>query len=217
MLPLFKGIDISKHQPVGTVNFSALKGLGYHFVMLRAGFGSDISQKDKAFENHYKAAKEAGLRVGAYHYSYAVSPAEAEREADCFLEWIRDKKLDYPVAFDIEDKVQKKLTNPERTAIALAFMQKVEAAGYYTMLYSSASWLGTKFDSEKLRHFDVWVAAYVGSYEKIARYYRGKFGMWQYSSSVILPSVHRSRLDHNNAYKNYEKIIKNAKLNHLEG
>lgn len=217
MLPLYKGVDLSRHQAAGKVDFASLKALGYYFVMLRAGYGKCLSQKDPDFESHYKAAKEAGLRVGAYHYSYAVTTEEALKEADCFLEWIRGKKLDYPIAYDIEDKTQKRLTTGQRTDIALAFMQRVEEAGYYTMLYSSASWLGSKLDMKRLKHFDVWVAAYVDSDDGIKRYYKGGFGMWQYSSGIVLPRVYRSRLDHDYAYKDYEKIIKNAGLNHLGG
>lgn len=208
-----RGIDVSKHQKAGKVKFSELKKLGYDFVMLRAGYGKVPSQKDSAFESHYKAAKEAGLHVGAYHYSYAVNVAEAKQEADCFLKWIEDKELDYPVAFDIENKRQKKLTNAQRTDIALAFMQRVEDAGYYTMLYSSANWLGSKLDMNRLSHFDVWCAAYVGSQENIKKYYGGSYGIWQYSSRIVLPTVYTSRLDHNYAYKDYAKIIKNAGLN----
>lgn len=208
-----KGIDISRHQRAGEVNFKKLRELGYDFVMIRAGYGKILTQKDTAFDSHYNAAKAAGLYVGAYHYSYAVNAAEARQEADCFLKWIGDKELDYPVAFDIEDKCQKKLTNAQRTDIALTFMQRVEDAGYYTMLYSSANWLGSKLDMKRLSHFDVWCAAYVGSQENIKKYYDGPYGMWQYSSSIVLPDVYDSRLDHNYAYKNYAEIIKNAGLN----
>lgn len=220
-LPLYKGLDLSKHQSAGKVNFKECKGLGYSFVMLRAGYGKYITQKDSAFESHYKAATAAGLHIGAYHYSYAVTVEEAKQEADCFLEWIRGKKLDYPVVFDIEDACQKKLMNAQRTDIAIAFMQRVEAAGYYTMLYSSASWLGSKFDWERkyngvaLRHFDVWVAAYVGSEGNIKKYYQGHYGIWQYTSSLVVKAIYKSRLDHNYAYKDYAKIIRRAKLNHL--
>ena len=208
-----KGIDISKHQKAGEVDFSELKALGYEFVMLRAGYGKVLTQKDSAFESHYKAAKEAGLYVGAYHYSYAVTVEDAKQEARCFLEWVKDKELDYPVAFDIEDKCQKSLTNAQRTKIAKTFMQTVEDAGYYVMLYSSAYWLGSKLDMDELKSFDVWCAAYVGSETSIGKYYKGSYGMWQYSSSVILPTVYTSRLDHNYAYKDYAKIIKKAGLN----
>lgn len=212
----FKGVDLSKHQPAGKVNFNALKALDYEFVMLRAGYGKYESQKDKAFDRHYKKALEAGLKAGAYHYSYAVTVKDAEQEADCFLKWIKGRKLLYPVAFDIEDRRQKKLTIKQRTDIALVFMQKVESAGYYTMLYSSASWLGSKLDMSNpaLRHFDVWCAAYMPK-DRIKRYYNGSYGIWQYSSGIILPSVYKGRLDHNIAYKDYGKIITAAGLNHL--
>lgn len=221
MLPIHKGLDLSRHQSAGKVDFSECKGLGYSFVILRAGYGKSLGQKDSAFESHYKAAKAAGLGIGAYHYSYAENVSEAIREAEVFLEIIKGKSLDYPVVFDIEDKVQKKLTNAQRTDIALAFMTKVEAAGYYTMLYSSASWLGKMFDWERryngvpLKHFDVWVAAYVGNESNIKKYYQGHYGIWQYTSSQIVKAIYKSRLDHNYAYKDYPKIIRRAKLNHL--
>lgn len=212
---LFKGIDLSYHQKAGSINFKKLKSRGYEFVILRAGYGKYLSQKDKAFESHYRAAKDAGLKVGAYHYSYATSVADAKKEAKCFLEWISDKKLEYPVAFDIEDACQKKLTTEQRTDIALEFMQTVEDAGYYTMLYSSANWLGKKLDMERLKHFDVWCAAYVGQEKNIEKYYKGKYGIWQHTSDKYVLTAYKGRLDENYAYKNYAKIIKNAKLNNL--
>ena len=208
-----KGIDVSKYQKAGKVNFNELKKLGYEFVIIRAGYGKVLTQKDTAFESHYKAAKEAGLHVGAYHYSYAVSEDDAKKEADCFLKWIEDKELDYPVAFDMEDKCQKSLTNAQRTDIALAFMEKVKAAGYYVMIYSSASWLGSKLDMDRLKDYDVWCAAYVGSEANIKKYYDGEYGIWQYSSSIVLPTVYSSRLDQDIAYKDYAKIIREAGLN----
>mgnify|MGYP001625620944 CR=1 FL=1 len=184
-----KGIDVSRHQKASEVNFKNLKDLGYEFVIVRAGYGSYESQKDSAFESHYLAALDAGLKVGAYHYSYAVSEDDAKKEADCFLKWIEDKTLEYPVAYDME--------------------------GYYTMLYSSAYWLGSKFELPRLEHFDKWVAAYVGEEKNIKKYYDGEYGIWQYSSSVILPDVYTSRLDQDIAYKDYAKIIRNARLNRL--
>ncbi len=208
------GIDLSHHQKAGKVDFNKLKAAGYEFVMLRAGYGKYESQKDKAFESHYKAAKAAGLKVGAYHYSYALTVEDAINEADCFLSWIKDKKLDYPVAFDIEDASQKKLSTKLRTEIALAFMQRVEDAGYYTMLYSSANWLNKYLDMPALKHFDVWLACYT-SKERRDKLYSGNFGMWQCRSSLKLQGVYSGRLDENIAYKDYGRIIKHAKLNNL--
>lgn len=210
----FKGIDVSHHQKAGKVNFKELKALGYDFVICRAGYGKHLSQKDKAFESHYAKARAAGLKVGAYHYSYAKNVREALQEADCFLTWIKGKKLEYPVAFDIEDKVQKGLTDKQRTDIAIAFMQKVEDAGYYVMLYSSANWLEGKFERDRLKSYDTWLACYTTE-ERRKKLYTGKFGMWQHTSSLKHPTVYKSRLDANIAYKDYARIIKRAGLNHL--
>ncbi len=212
---MLKGIDLSHHQRAGRVNFRRLKSMGYDFVILRAGYGKYLCQKDKAFDSHYCCAKAAGLHVGAYHYSYATTVEEALREADCFLTWIKGKEIDYPVAFDIEDSCQKKLTTKRRTDIALAFMTKVEEAGYYTMLYSSANWLSKRLDMSRLKHFDVWLACYSDE-KKRDKLYRGSFGIWQHTSSRLLPSVYGGRLDENYAYKNYARIIRNAGLNNLQ-
>lgn len=73
------GIDISKWQ--GHVDFNAVKASGVKFVLIRAGYGRSVSQVDHYFAEHYAQAKAAGLQVGAYWYSYAVSPADAANEA----------------------------------------------------------------------------------------------------------------------------------------
>lgn len=181
--------------------------------MLRAGYGMYESQKDKAFDSHYEAAKAAGLYTGAYHYSYAKTVAQAQKEADCFLKWISDKKLDYPVAFDIEDQSQKSLSTDKRTDIALAFMRRVEGAGYYTMLYSNANWFKKYLDMSKLKHFDIWLACYT-SEDRRKALYSGNLGIWQKQSSLKLSDVYSGRLDENLAYKDYAKIIR---INHLNG
>ena len=75
-----KGIDVSKHN--GTIDWAKVKASGkVDFAIIRAGYGKSISQKDAQFERNYAGAKAAGLPVGAYWYSYALTPAEAEAEA----------------------------------------------------------------------------------------------------------------------------------------
>ena len=66
---MIKGIDISVYQQ--NIDFKKLKDSGIEFVIIRAGFGKVVSQKDKLFESHYSNAKKAGLKVGCYHYTYA--------------------------------------------------------------------------------------------------------------------------------------------------
>lgn len=211
-----KGIDISKYQAHTDgrtkVDFVKLKSLGYKFVILRASIGKS---KDKAFESHYAAAKAAGLHIGAYHYLKAKTVEESLAEADFFLKTIRYKRLDYPVCLDIENSVQKLLGKKKCTDVALAFLQKVEAAGYYTMLYSGANFIKNYLDMERLRHFDVWLACYTSEARRKELYKHDILGIWQYSSSVILRGVYSGRLDHNVAYKDYAKIITSKKMNRL--
>lgn len=200
----FKGIDLSHHQTTD-VNFYKMKELGFEYVMLRAGYGKIPKQKDKNFEYFYKQASNAGLKVGAYHYSYAVSVQEAKEEARCFLGWISDKKLQYPVAYDIEDKSQKTMSKSKRTDIALTWLEEMEHIGLIPMLYSSASWLGKRFDLSRLNSYDIWCACYTDKND-IKKYYNGKIDMWQYSSSIVIPEIYHSRLDHNISYKDYAEI-----------
>lgn len=221
-----KGIDISKYQAKsnGTtkVDFKALRSCGYEFVIIRAGFGMYDKQKDPAFDSHYINAKAAGLHIGAYHYTYARNETEAHREAQCFLKWIADKKLDYPIALDVEDESLKKgISTKQRTDTALAFLLDVESAGYYTMLYCSADWAKNYLDMDRLKHFDVWLACYTTETRRKELYKRETLGMWQYTSALKLSGVYPkgglipSKLDGDIAYKDYAAIIKKAGLNNL--
>ncbi len=216
-----KGIDVSSHQArssgkkkgVTKINYFNLKSNGYSFVMLRAGYGRFLAQKDISFESNYSAAKAAGISVGAYHYSYAQSVNESKQEAACFLKWIEGKKLDYPAAFDIEDKSLKTLSTEKRTDIALAWLETVENAGYYSMLYCNADWAKNCLDMERLKHFDVWLACYTSEQRRKKLYSRPILGIWQYTSSLIIPGVYLGRLDGDTAYKDYGGIIKANGLN----
>ena len=82
-----KGIDVSVHQ--GKIDWKKVKAAGIDFAIIRAGYGREISQKDKRFEENYVNAKAAGIKVGAYWYSYADSVSRGEQEAKTFLEVIK--------------------------------------------------------------------------------------------------------------------------------
>lgn len=86
-----EGIDASVHN--GVIDWNAVKQSGkVDFAILRAGYGKSISQKDIQFEANYRGAKAVGIPVGAYWYSYAITPAEAEAEARTFLQAIAGKQ-----------------------------------------------------------------------------------------------------------------------------
>lgn len=201
-----KGIDVSKWQ--GNVDFTKVKAVGYDFVIINAGYGRYASQKDPYFEQNYKNAKAAGLGVGAYWYSYAVSAQEAKQEAEVFLGVIKGKQFDYPVCYDIEDNKQKGLSNSVIGSMIDAFCGCLESHGYYTSLYSYADFLNNKVPAQCKQKYDVWVAHF--NVQKPS--YNGSYGMWQYTSTGGVSGVN-GNCDCNYAYKDYPSIIKSAGLN----
>ena len=91
---IFRGnnphIDVSVHN--GVFDWQKVRSDGISFAILRAGYGRLASQKDEKFEQNYSGAKAAGIPVGAYWYSYAMSEDEARLEADVFLSVIKGKQ-----------------------------------------------------------------------------------------------------------------------------
>lgn len=206
---MIKGIDTSVWQ--GNVNFKNVKKDGYSFVMIRAGYGNAIAypnQKDPQFESSYKKAKEAGMGVGAYWYTYAVDKASAIAEANSFLTTISGKEFDYPIVLDIEDAVQTRLSNATIGTIVDAFCQTCEKAGYYISVYSFASFFN-RIPTDILKKYDVWVAHFTSASKPS---YNGAYGMWQYSDNGRVSGI-SGAVDLNNCYKDYPTIIKNAGLN----
>lgn len=202
-----KGIDVSQWQGAN-VDYKKVKAAGYSFVIIRAGFGKYISQKDPCFEVNYKNAKAAGLGVGAYWYSYAKTAADAKAEAKVFLEAVKGKQFDYPLVYDIEDSSQANLPSATIGAMIKAFCGELEANGYYAMLYSFAYFLRDKVPADCKSKYDIWVA----HYNVTKPLYSGSYGMWQYSSTGKVSGV-SGNCDCNYAYKDYPTIIKTAKLN----
>ena len=96
----YNGIDVSEHQ--ANIDFQRVKKSGINFVIMRAGIGH--GRKDKYFEENYKKAKAAGLNVGAYWYSKALSVADSTSEAKYVLNALKGKKFEYPIYYDIEEK-----------------------------------------------------------------------------------------------------------------
>lgn len=201
-----KGIDISYAQT--NVNFAKLKASGVEFVIIRAGYGKYVNQKDTRFEEHYAGAKAAGLAVGCYWYSYATNAEDAKREAEACLEVIKGKQFDYPVYFDIEEGKQATLGKAAISGITKAFCEVVEGAGYYVGIYSYASFLKNFMNEELLKRYDVWVA-HTGVNSPS---YNLPYGIWQYSHTGRIGG-YNGNLDCNFSYKDYPSIIKNKGLN----
>lgn len=202
-----KGIDVSTWQ--GIIDWPKVKASGVDFAMLRASYGwkDKDKQTDSQFHRNRKEAKAAGVKCGAYHYSYATTVEEAKKEAAFFLDIIKGYSFEYPVAFDMEDKCQKNLGRKLLTDIAYTFMEEVEKAGYYVCLYTNLDWIRNRLDMERLSRFDLWLAQW-----NKEPTYEGSFGIWQYTSRETVPGIAGS-VDMDISYKDYPTIIKGKGLN----
>ncbi len=74
-----KGIDVSYAQ--GNIDWAKVKASGVSFAMIRACYGwDDDSQIDRYFRANVQGCEAVGLPYGLYHYSYAQTPEDAEKE-----------------------------------------------------------------------------------------------------------------------------------------
>ena len=200
-----KGIDVSVHN--GDIDWGKVKADDYDFAILRAGYGKVASQKDKQFEKNYAAAKAAGIPVGAYWYSYAMTEDEARQEADVFLSIIRDKQFEFPVYYDVEEKKQFDLGKDKISAIMRAFLERVEKAGYFVGLYGSASSLTSHTADDIKKHYTIWLAHWVQQTN-----YPGAYAIWQHSENGKVNGIN-GNVDLDICTRDFPTIIKSRGLN----
>ncbi len=203
---MLKGIDISKYQ--GSPDFAKVKNSGIDFAILRAGYGRYATQKDPTFENNYNMCKQNNIFVGTYWYTYAVSITEIEQEMKVFLDIIRGKQFEMPVALDMEyEPGILALTNKVRTDMIIAALSMLERAGYYAVLYASTDFIRNRLEYKRLVQYDIWAAQYANRCTSPLPY-----GMWQYTSKGAVPGI-VGNVDMDKSYKDYPNIMVEAGLN----
>ena len=203
---MISGIDVSHHQ--GDIDWKQVKDSGIKFAMIRAGYGtSNPKQIDTKFIQNIEGAKSNGIDVGVYHYSYASSPLDASKEAEFCLDIIKDYKLEYPVAYDIEDTTISKYTKREKTDMVKSFCDKIECSGYYAMFYCNPNWVNNHLYADELfGQYDFWLAHYGVNIPSIA------CGIWQKTDTGKIAGI-QGNVDLDIAYKDYADIIKTKGLN----
>lgn len=203
------GIDVSVWQ--GSINWEKVKADGVEFAILRAGY---TGAKDRYFEENYTKAKAVGIDLGCYFYTYAVTVEEAEKDADLLISWLEGKKFEYPIYYDMEDNKQltEDMTTELRTQMCLAFLDKMQKAGYYTGIYANPLWFNNYLDESALAaKSDIWLASWTGS-GKPTIDYSEKYGLWQYSATGTVGGI-SGDVDMNVAFKDYPTIIKRGGYN----
>ncbi len=186
----YVGADISKYQDY--IDFVRLKKAGIQFVMIRVGargYGTGQIVMDDAFSDNIKRATDAGLQVGVYFSSQAITVEEAQEEAQLVLEAIGDYKLTYPIAIDmgfVENDTARieALKKAEKTEIVKTFLDLVKENGYIGMIYGDKEWLVKELDMSKLTGYDVWLSQIQDVPD-----YPYRFTMWQYTRSANVDGI----------------------------
>lgn len=180
------GIDVSYHQ--GDIDWERVAADGIDFAMIRIGYRGyekGIMHRDELSESYISGAQAAGIDVGVYFYSQAVSEAEAREEAVYVCELIKDSEIKYPVVFDWElpdDSEARTLGTTTETLnkCAAAFCQEITDRGYTAMLYSNLKMALTKYDMQTLSAYDFWYVEYKDGHNPPS--YPYELQMWQYAS-----------------------------------
>lgn len=183
------GVDVSTFQ--GKVDWAKVKAAGAKFAMIRTGYRGSVDggiSEDDCFKTNADGASKAGLGIGFYFYSQAVTEKEAREEAAFVLKRISGYKVTYPVAFDFEEAGDSSravlLTAEERTKIALAFCEVIEKQGYTPIIYGNSSWLQSSYTMTKLMKYEVWTSDYSAPPE-----YPYVFRMWQFTDCGSISGI----------------------------
>lgn len=206
---IFRGIDVSKWQ--GSINWKKVSQDGIDFAMIRSSYGSEHT--DETLKKNVAGCEKYGIDYGFYHYTYAKSVSEARKEAKYFLKTIKNYNPEYPIVLDIEEEFYKQMSRKKVTDIIVAFMEVLEDAGYYAMIYSSPTFINGYTTVSRLEPYDIWIACW-GDEERLDYYYDGHYGMWQYSSTGSVKGI-KGDVDLDYAFKDYAYVIKKNGLNNL--
>ena len=184
------GVDVSDYQ--SGADWNALAAQGVEFAILRigyTGYTKGALRADSAFVRHLQDARDAGMDVGVYYFSQAVSVQEAAAEAAHVLRLLDGYTLELPVYFDWEpvfadDSRTRENDWAHLTAYAAAFCDVIESRGYQAGVYLNRQQGYYAYDLSRLADCALWVADY-NDYPDF--YYA--FDMWQYTDSAALEGM----------------------------
>lgn len=184
------GIDVSEHQ--GPIDWTAVASDGIDFAFIRIGNRGATEGAiylDERYIENMNGAAEAGIPVGVYFFSQAVTAEEAREEADFVLAMLGDTKLAYPVVYDhepvsgIEGRADG-LSQAQMTENALAFCTRISEAGFEPMIYGNKRDIA-RFDLSQLEGIDVWFAEY-GAPTPSGQF---DFTLWQYANNGTVAGI----------------------------
>ncbi|MBP3270897.1 MAG: hypothetical protein J6M17_01555 [Ruminococcus sp.] len=206
------GVDVSQFQY--NIDWNKVKADGIDFAIIRLGYRgwgrAGTLCTDPYFTQNMRGAAAAGVNIGIYFYTQAITVEEAKQEADYCLSYLRNYNIQMPVYFDMEgvDETNQGrldnagLTRAQKTEICCAFCDRIIAAGYKAGIYSNVYWLNNMIDGPLLEtKYPIWLANYT-----TRTYYTGKYHMWQYSSLGYVDGI-PTNVDVNVDYREREAMV----------
>ena len=187
---LMRGIDVSDYQ--GEIDWQAVAEENLDFAIIRVawrGYGGGSLNEDERCRENIEGALDAGLKVGVYMFSQAISAEEGAEEAEYVLNIIKDYDIELPVFFDweevdAEDVRTEGIDSETLTAAALAFADTIEQAGYTPGIYSYLSLYYNTYDLNSFAGMTLW-AADPGMWPEF--YYDHDY--WQYSFEGTISGI----------------------------
>lgn len=188
---VLRGVDVSEHQL--DIDWKQVAASGVDYAYIRVGWRGYTEGglfEDAYFERNIQGALDAGLHVGVYMFSQAVTVQEAIEEADFVLERIGKYNVTQPVVFDWE-KIEAAearshgLTMELRTDCARAFCETVKSAGYVPCVYFNRNLGYYGYDLTRLTDYEFWFSLPESGFPNF--YYA--CDMWQYSFTETVPGI----------------------------
>ena len=196
-----RGIDVSEFQ--GKIDWEKVKKAGYDFVFVRAGHRTMHSgdlQKDKRAVKNLQRAKKAGLDVGVYIFSQAITEKEARKEAELCLDVIEESgvEITLPIVYDPEIVVEdyyariNYISGEQFTDNTVAFCEKIRKAGFTPAIYANCSTETDILDMSRIKDTVIWYADYGSTPESPY-----DFTFWQYSNLGWVDGIPETETDLN--------------------
>ena len=182
-----KGIDVSSDK--GVIDWSRAKDYA-GFAILRCHQKYGI---DEQFERNYAECKKYHIPVGVFKYSYAMSIADARKEARDVVKVLKGKQLELPVFYDLEEEPQIALGANKIQKMAVAFMKIIIKAGYGVGIYCNKNWYYNHITSYLKKNYCFWIASVPKKAEDtgaiVDRLKPKKSMIWQYSWMGKVPGI----------------------------
>ena len=188
---VLRGVDVSEHQLDIDWPRVAASGVDYAYIRLGwRGYTEGGLFEDAYFVQNMQGAQAAGLQLGVYMFSQAVTVQEAIDEANFVLDRISAYNVTLPVVFDwekIEDSAARThgLSVAARTDCARAFCETVRNAGYPACIYFNRNLGYYGYDLTRLTDYEFWFSLPESGFPNF--YYA--CDMWQYSFSETVPGI----------------------------